>query len=127
MEARNDLRITFSYKHGCVRVYKTVIEALNHPKYVFFTWSEESKTLSLFGTDVRNNNCLLVERYREYKNTAGLKFSGKAFVRKIGTLADWDLTKTYVATGTISSSARAIEFDLVNAIPKTESSDGNKE
>lgn len=61
------------------------------------------------------STCLLVERHREYKRTEGLKFSGKAFIRKISECVGWDLDKRYVVIGEYDESNRSIDFDLTTA------------
>lgn len=111
----NDLRISFNYKFGCIRIFKKVIEQLDHPKYVFFSLNPENTVLTIHGTEERNNDCLLVERHREYKRTEGLKFSGKAFIRKISECVGWDLDKRYVVIGEYDESNRSIDFDLTTA------------
>ena len=111
----NDLRISFNYKFGCIRIFKKVIEQLGHPKYVFFSLNPENTVLTIHGTEERNNDCLLVERHREYKRTEGLKFSGKAFIRKISGCVGWDLDKKYVVVGVYDEENRSINFDLTTA------------
>ena len=111
----NDLRMSFNYKHGCIRIFKKVIEQLGHPKYVFFSLNADNTVLTIHGTDERNNDCLLVERHREYKRTDGLKFSGKAFILKLSECVGWDLDKKYVAAGEYDEESRSINFDLTTA------------
>ena len=64
----SDLRISFNYKHGCIRIFKKVIERMDHPKYVFFSMNADNTVLTIHGTEERNNDCLLVERHREYES-----------------------------------------------------------
>lgn len=111
----NDLRISFNYKHGTIRVFKKVISTLNNPKYVFFTWAEDTKTLSVIGTDEINNDCLLVSRHRDGKDSGGLKLHGREFIKRIGGFVGWELDKRYVVCGKSSEVSRSIEFDLTEA------------
>lgn len=109
------LKISFNYKHGSIRIFKNVITTLGRPKYVFFSWSEENTILTIYGTDERNVDCLLVERHREYKRTEGLKFTGKGFIKKLSGYVGWDLDKRYVVAGEYNEGIRGVVFDLKTA------------
>lgn len=117
MAGLSDLGMTFNYRHGAIRVFKTVITALNNPKYVFFALSDDCKTLSVYGTEENNINCLLVKRHLDNKGADGLKLHGQVFIKRIGGGLGWDLERKYIARGHLNSAARCVAFDLTKAEP----------
>lgn len=109
------LKLSFSYKYGYIRTSKNLLEALEHPKYVFWTYSKEKNILSICGTDERNINCLFVERHKESDGTECLKFCSMQFVKKLATYYGWNKGFKYVVMGNLNKKMRAVEFDLTTA------------
>ena len=52
------------------------------------------------------------KRHREYKRAEGVKFSGKAFIRKLGECVGGDWDKKHVVIGEYDEENRSIDFDL---------------
>jgi hypothetical protein len=110
------LKISFNCKFGAIRVYKAVVTALDNPKYVFFTWAEANKCLSVYGTDEANIDCLLVSRHHDGNEKGGLKLYGTAFIQRIGAYVGWSRNNTYTVDGSLNEGMRRVDFNLDTAV-----------
>lgn len=108
-------KISFNYKHGKVRVYKKVIQALGTPKFIQFLIKPEDKLLFIVGLDHREHDSFPVVLSEDTRH-GGMVLHGQRFVRKMSEIAGWSLEGSHVVGGTFIESSNMIEFDLTNVI-----------
>ena len=115
---KNLYKISFNYKYGKVRVYKSVIQGLGNPQFVQFLIKPEDKLLFIVGLDHREHDSFPVAHYTDTRHD-GLVLNGQRFVKKMSEIAGWPLDGSYVVGGTYISGMNLFEFDLSNALKPT--------
>lgn len=113
------LRISLNYKCGKVRIHQKNIAVLRNPKYVQLLLSPEEKILYLVGLDEREKDCFPVPSVAALK-VNGFVLNGQAFIRRIGSLLNWNLERAHVIVGTADDDQRCVVFDLRNEIRETD-------
>lgn len=112
---RSQYKLSFSYRHGKVRVYKKVILALGTPKYIQFLIKPADKLLYIVGLDHREHDSFPVI-LSEDTHQGGMVLHGQRFVRKISEVGGWSLEHSYVIGGNMIDGTNMIEFDLTNVL-----------
>lgn len=115
VKEKNQYKISFSYKHGEVRVYKKVIQALSTPKFIQFLIKPEDKLLFIVGLNHREQDSFPVVRSEDTKH-GGMVLYGQRFVRKISEIGGWSLERSHVIGGRFIEGRNMIEFDLTNVL-----------
>ena len=118
LKERNLHKISFNYKHGTVRVYKKVIQALGNPKFIQFLIKPEDKLLFIVGLEKREHDSFPVV-LSENSRHKGMILNGQRFVRKISEIAGWSLDGTRVVAGTYIPEMNIFEFNLENVVKNT--------
>ena len=118
IKVKNIYNISFNYKHGKVRVYKKVIQALGNPQFIQFLIKPEDKLLFIVGLDHREHDSFPVV-LSEDSRRGGMVLNGKRFVRKISEIAGWGLEGTYIVGGTYIEELNVLEFNLENVVKNT--------
>lgn len=112
---KSQYKLSFSYKHGKVRVYKKAILALGTPKYIQFLIKPADKLLYIVGLDHREHDSFPVI-LSEDTHQGGMVLHGQRFVRKISEVGGWSLEHSYVIGGHLLAGTNMIEFDLTNVL-----------
>lgn len=116
MNAENNVnKISFNYKYGKVRIYKSVIQALGNPRYIRFLIQPGEKRLYVCGLNEREPDCFPVAEYKDSRHQ-GVVLHGQRFIRKISEIAGWELVGIRVVCGKFISDANMFEFDLAAAL-----------
>lgn len=109
------LKISFNYKHGKVRVYRRLIETLGSPKYIQFLIKPEDKLLFIVGLEKREQDSFPVVLSKDSRH-GGMVLNGQRFVRKMSEIGGWSLEGSYVIGGKVVEGMNMIEFDLTNVL-----------
>ena len=106
--------LSFSYKNGTVRIYRSILHALEDPAHIQILISPEEKKLFIRGLEKREFDSFPVPE-GEFLKRNGFNLHGKKFIRRISEIAGWSLEKTYKVTGELNDETKWMEFDLDKA------------
>ena len=109
------LKISFNYKHGKVRVYRSLIQTLGCPKYIQILIKPEDKLLFIVGLEQREQDCFPVVLSKDSRHS-GMVLNGQRFIRRVSEIGGWSLDGSYVIGGTFLKEMNMIEFDLTNVL-----------
>lgn len=115
VKEKSQHKISFNYKHGKVRVYKKVIQALGNPKFIQFLIKPEDKLLYIVGLDQREQDSFPVV-LSENSRHSGMVLNGQRFIRKMSEIGGWTLEGSYVIGGRYMDGMNMIVFDLTNVL-----------
>ena len=115
-------RLTFNYRRGKVNVYRSVLDGLNRPKFIYFVHDRGNKILGIVGTDSRHKSCFDVSLFTANKR-GNLEFSGTDFVGKFSDLIGWSKEGHHTVEGVLDEEHRAIFFDLTKEVIDGEDED----
>ena len=115
-------KISFSYKHGKVRVYKKVIQGLGNPKFIQFLIKPEDPLFFIVGLEHREHDSFPVV-ISQNKRNGGMVLNGQRFVRKISEISGWSLDGTYVVDGTYVEEMNLFKFKLTDAVKSVANKD----
>ena len=119
---KNPYKISFSYKHGKLRVFKKVIQGLGNPKFIQFLIKPEDKLFFIVGLDHREHDSFPVVNPQN-KQHGGMVLNGQRFIRKISEISGWSLEGTYVVDGTYVEEMNMFKFNLASAVKNTANKD----
>lgn len=107
----NCYRISFNYKADTVRIYKSTINVLGNPRFIHFLINPERKQLFIQGSNTREHDSLEVPG-SDYRNRYSFVLHGRRCIKKISTMAGWDLDGSYTLTGKYLDGYNMVQFEL---------------
>lgn len=118
--------ITFSYRRGRVRIYKSVITLLGNPPYIRFLINRETKSVCVQGWSENERDVIEVPD-ELYKVRTSFGINSKALVRSITDIMGWSKTRSYRVKGSYIEEGDLVEFPLSEAVELLHEKDGNEE
>lgn len=117
MEVENEILycISFNYKAGKVRIYKSVLVALNFPKYIQILYSAKNKYLYIIGLDKREKDCFPTPSCDAFSHN-GFVLNGQQFIKRLSDKIGWSLDSLHLIYGYLDIEKCMIVFDLTTKI-----------
>ena len=115
IKEKSQYKISLNYKHGKVRVYKKVIQALGTPNFIQFLIMPEEKLLFIVGLEQREHDSFPVVLSEDSRH-GGMVLHGQRFIRKMSEIGGWPLEGSRVIGGRYIDGSNMIEFDLTNVL-----------
>ncbi len=115
MEETNEsaarLGVSFEAYHLRLRIYRSIIDKLNNPKYIKLLVNVEKKRLAITESKKKKDSFEIPE----FKADDSFEINSKHMVRMIYDLCNWEYEKNYRVFGRYFTDANVIEFSLADA------------
>lgn len=116
------IAITFCYRRGRTRIYKSVVTALGNPEYMRMLIHPEKRILLLQVCDQRDRDAIKIPKNIS-RARAEFSINSVAFLESITTLMNWSKKLTYRVDGSIENDCLMFEMDKAKVVKETESGD----
>lgn len=104
-------RVSFNYRFSKVRIQRPILDVLGRPKFIKMLLAPEEKLLYIVGIDEREKDCFPVPLDENMRHN-GFVLHGQYFIKRISSIAGWELDRSHLISGEYDAERRSIVFDL---------------